>query len=93
MSDFNGLLDALGKVAKEFARLGLDQLEPAELTVGPIQPGLLNREQAAAYICVGTSSFDKLRTAKAFPEYGTPGYPRWRRLVLDRWILIQKAKE
>ena len=90
MKDFNGLLEALAKVLEEVVRFGLERMQPGDLSVAPIGPGLLNREQTAAYLGVGTTTFDALRKAKAFPEVGIAGKPRWRRADLDRYILKLK---
>ena len=55
-------------------------------------PELLNREQAADHLSVGTTIFDELRRENAFPEVAIRGKPRFRRSDLDKYIRRLKPR-
>jgi len=92
MSERNEITEALTGLWVALMRFGLEQIGIADgLAGGPISPGLLTREQAAAYLGVGTSKFDELRRGKGFPkEVRIGAKPLWRRSDLDRYIMRLK---
>lgn len=51
-------------------------------------PGLLNREDAAAYLAIGTTTLDALRDSGALKPVTIPGmkWPKYVKKDLDRYI-------
>jgi hypothetical protein len=59
-------------------------IEGAKRPVAPVTPILLNRDDAAAYLAMGTSSFDVVVRPEVRVVRRTR-IPLWDRRELDRW--------
>lgn len=83
--DLTPLGEAFANMIVEIVRFGLGRIEPAELTVGPIQPGLLTRKEAAEFLGISLSTLDELRKTGKLKPIEIHGLIRYRRADLVRY--------
>lgn len=83
------LAEVFSQFVLSLVRISLEQIE-AEREDRPEAsgPGLLGREEAAAYLAIGVTSLDALRDAGELIPITLPGmkWPKYVRKDLDRYI-------
>lgn len=94
MSDFNGLLEALGKVAEEFVRIGLDRIEPDRGLGGrPVGPALLRPKEAAEFLGMSLTTLGERRRTGRLKPVDEDGRTMYRRVDLVSYTRKLKPME
>ncbi len=92
-NDYTPLASAFTYLIDTAVRGSLERLEQDRTANGRnAGPGAFNRKDAATYIAVGVTTFDKLRTTKQIRHVDIEGAERFTRDELDRYLRKRPKK-